>query len=91
MAAVGSFLDLDLEARCPHCEASQAVSFDIQAFLVRAFASERPLLQHEVHCIASAYHWSHHEILSLEREDRRAFVRLIQAQRSTAAAHAVEW
>jgi hypothetical protein len=79
MDDVGPVLDLDLEAACPKCRALQSVRFDIQAYLLRALAYERRFLNHEVHRIAMAYGWGHEEILSLTREDRRAFVRLIEA------------
>jgi hypothetical protein len=79
MDEVGAVLDLDLEATCPKCGALQSVRFDIQTYLLRAFAYEKRFLNHEVHLIAMAYGWGHAEILNLPREDRRAFVRLIEA------------
>jgi hypothetical protein len=82
MEEVGGLLDLDLDAACPQCGARQAVRFDIQSYLVRTLAYERQFLHHEVHCIATAYGWACQEILGLTREDRRAFVRLIQSDRA---------
>lgn len=81
MDEVGAVLDLDLEAACPKCGALQSVRFDIQTYLLRALAYERRFLNHEVHRIAMAYGWGHEEILSLTREDRRSFVRMIEAER----------
>jgi hypothetical protein len=46
-----------------------------------ALAYQRRFLNHEVHRIAMAYGWGHEEILNLTREDRRAFVRMIEAER----------
>ena len=77
MDEVGAVLDLDLDATCPECGASQTVRFDIQAYTLRALAYEKRLLNHEVHRIAMAYGWGHEEILNLTREDRRMFARLI--------------
>ena len=79
MDEVGPVLDLELEATCPKCGALQSLRFDIQMYLLRALASEKRFLIHEVHRIAIAYGWGHEEILSLTREDRRAFLRLIEA------------
>lgn len=79
MDEVGAVLDLDLEATCPKCDAPQTVRFDIQTYVLRVLAYEKRFLIHEVHRIAMAYGWGHEEILSLTREDRRAFVRLIEA------------
>jgi len=80
MDEVGAVLDLDLEAVCPKCDAPQSVRFDIQTYLLRALAYEKRFLSHEVHRIAMAYGWGHEEILNLTREDRRTFVRLIEAE-----------
>jgi hypothetical protein len=82
MEEVGPVLALDLEATCPNCGALESVRFDVQKYLSRALASEERFLNHEVHLIAMAYGWGHDEILSLTREDRRAFVRLIEADQA---------
>lgn len=81
MERAGPVLDLDLDADCPHCGMRQTVRFDIQSYLFRALGYERRFLTREVHCIAQAYGWGHDEILSLTREDRRAFVALIRSDR----------
>jgi len=83
MDQVGPLLDLDLDASCPRCGMRQTVRFDIQSYLFRSLAYERQFLNYEVHCIAMAYGWGHQEILSLTREDRRTFARLIQSARPT--------
>lgn len=82
MDEVGAVLDLDLDASCPKCGALQGVRFDIQTYLLRALAYEKRFLNHEVHRIAMAYGWGHEAILNLTREDRRAFVRLIEADQA---------
>jgi hypothetical protein len=79
MGEAGAVLDCDLEAACPECGAAQTVLFDMQGYLLRALAYEKRFLYHEVHRIALAYGWGHEAILGLTREDRRAFVRLIEA------------
>jgi hypothetical protein len=81
MEAVGPVLDLDLDAVCPECGASESVRFDMQAHLLRVLAHEKRFLVREIHLIAVTYGWSYGEVLSLTREDRRAFVGLIQAER----------
>lgn len=89
--AVVAFLDraapvltLDLDARCPSCDASQQVAFDLPRFLVGALAVERPFLVREVHLIAARYGWSRAEILAMPRDDRRAFAALIESERRAA-------
>jgi hypothetical protein len=82
MDSVGAVLDLDLDAKCPKCGASQSVRFDVQTHLLRTLAQEKKFLNHEVHRIAMTYGWGYGEILRLTREDRRAFVRLIESDRT---------
>jgi hypothetical protein len=82
MDEVGAVLDLDLDAVCPGCGASQVVRFDIQGYVLHALGYEQRFLLHEVHRIAMAYGWGHAEILNLRREDRRAFARLIEANQA---------
>jgi hypothetical protein len=72
-------LDLELGARCPHCERDGAVHFDLQSFLLAALEREGQWLVREVHRIAVAYHWSHKEILDLPRSQRQLHVSLIEA------------
>lgn len=81
MDEVGPLLDLDLDAACPECGASEHVRFDIQSYLLRMLTHEKRFLVRELHLIAVAYGWRYEEILSLTREDRRAFVGLIQSER----------
>jgi hypothetical protein len=81
MDEVGPVLDIDLDAACPKCGASESVRFDMQAHLLRVLAYEKRFLVREIHLIAVTYGWGYEEILSLTREDRRAFVGLIQAER----------
>ena len=61
----------------------QPVRFDMRSFLYGALSHEKQFLLYEVHRIALAYRWSHDEILSLSRNDRRSLVRLIESERAT--------
>jgi hypothetical protein len=80
LAQVAPVLDLDLDARCPECGQSQTIHFDIQSYLLSALLKERRRFTTEVHRLAVAYGWSLHEILSLRRSERRAFVELVEAE-----------
>jgi hypothetical protein len=81
MDEVGPLLDLDVDAMCPECGVSERVRFDIQSYLLRMLTHEKRFLVREIHLIALAYGWRYEEILSLSREDRRAFAGLIQSER----------
>jgi hypothetical protein len=85
MDAIAPVLSLDLPARCPLCSQEQQVPFDLVGFFMAALAREQPLLVREVHCLARAYRWSHAEILSLGRSERRAFVALVLAEHEARA------
>jgi hypothetical protein len=88
-AAVAEFLEraapvlsLDLGAACPHCGSAETVRFDLARYLAARIAGEQPFLVRETHLIASHYGWSHAEIMALTRTDRRAYARLIEAERA---------
>lgn len=85
LEAADPALELDLSGTCPECEATQAVPFSIQRFLEAAMARDRSFLLREMHLIASAYHWGLNEILSLTRQDRQNFARLLIAEREAAS------
>lgn len=61
------------EAHCPACAALNRVPIDAAAWL--ADFDSRPL--DDVHVIASVYHWSEEEILSLSRDRRRSYLQRI--------------
>lgn len=78
---IAPLVDLELVAPCAECRHPHTVRFDIQSYFLTALAAERRRLLAETHRIAAAYSWSLAEILSLTRNDRRAFVELIQNER----------
>lgn len=70
--------DTQLDLSCPACNHCWAEDFDIVGFLwseVKAWAMR---LLHEIHELASAYHWSETEILSLSPRRRQAYLDLIR-------------
>jgi hypothetical protein len=80
MEAIGPVLNVELDALCPLCGASQSVQFEMVSFFLSMLAKERPLLSREIHSIARAYRWSFEEIVSLPRSERRAHVALIEGE-----------
>lgn len=77
MEQIGSGIDVDFDAACPECGRVAAVRFQIQDYLLGAISTDWTGLVDDVHRIALAYRWSLHEILSLPRSRRRAFVTLL--------------
>lgn len=80
MAALGPALDLDIEARCPHCSGTSTVRLEIGSYLLKCLANERRFLLREAHRVARAYGWSCSEIMALPRTVRQEFVRLIDSE-----------
>ena len=78
MEEAGPVLNIGLDASCPECGRGRRVRFDIGSYLLSVLSHERRFLVHEVHRIASAYGWGLDAILRLSRDDRRAYVRLIE-------------
>nr|HEX4314502.1 hypothetical protein [Kofleriaceae bacterium] len=77
MEQVAPTLDVDLDARCPECEAPHPVRFDIVDYLLGALAGERTRFLAEVHQLAATYHWGLDEILGLRRSARRTLASMI--------------
>jgi len=78
MAELAPVLSMEMQAVCPECGHTQQVQFDMQSFFLTKLKQERPVLMREVHSIASQYHWSQQEILSLPRSVRKQYAALIQ-------------
>jgi len=77
MKSVAPLLFSEMQTTCPECGANQLVIFDIQTFLLSRLKNERRRVTAEVHSIAMAYHWSHHEILEIPRTLRKSYAGMI--------------
>lgn len=86
MEKVAPVLDLDFLASCSMCGAQQSVHFDMVSFFMTALMRERQLLAREVHRLASAYRWTHEDILRLPTKVRRLYVALAEAERGRSRA-----
>lgn len=81
LASVAPLLSTELQAVCVECGEEQPLYFDIQTLLFLRLGKERRELVQDVHLLASAYKWSRAEILSLSREERRAYCAMISYER----------
>lgn len=88
MERVGEGLDVDLDARCVECGHPHQVRFQIQDYLLGAFAADWSGLAEDIHRLAIAYRWSLGEILALPRARRRAFVAILDGD---AASRPATW
>jgi hypothetical protein len=79
---LGPTIDEQFTVECQECGAEREVRFDIQQYLLRALEHERRYLTREIHYLACSYGWSLTEILDLPRDERRALVELVVAERA---------
>lgn len=79
MAEMAPVLNMEMQAICPECSQVQQVQFDMQSFFLTRLVQDRPGLIHEIHNIATQYHWSQQEILKLPRILRKQYSSLIQS------------
>lgn len=79
LEALAPLLDVELDAACAECGASQLVRFDIQSFTLQRLLDERERLLGEVHALAGGYGWSLDEIVSLPRSLRRSLATRLAA------------
>jgi hypothetical protein len=84
MAQIAPVLQREMKAFCPECGREQPVYFNMQSFLLTRLRSEQKQVAGEVHRLATAYRWSHQEILDLPRRLRRTYVALIESEGHTA-------
>jgi hypothetical protein len=68
------FTAMAIEAECPNCGHSASYDIDIEACLLSTLSAVRQSLIDEVHRLASAYHWSEEEIISLSPRRRRYYL-----------------
>ncbi len=77
MAALDPAAELLFESVCPVCDFPITASLDATGFLLEEMASGARYLFHEVHILASTYHWSESEILDLTPRRRHLYLDLI--------------
>jgi len=73
---VSPYVGTTLATACPECKHPQQM--EINPYLLDTHEA----LFQEVHTLAQEYHWSEREILSLSRERRRLYLRLIERSRN---------
>ena len=89
LEALVAGLSLELGSRCTECAAEITAPFDIAGFLDAELTERAARLLDEVHLMASTYHWSEREILSLTFARRQDYIGRILAERTLAGRAAV--
>lgn len=72
-----------IQTRCPSCDAEEIVEMDLWHVLRQGV--HRGGILHDVHMLASHYHWSENDILSLTRAKRQVYLKLIDQHRGIAS------
>ena len=75
---VSPYVGTTLATACPECGRPRRI--EINPYLL--CATKQAALFQEVHMLASEYHWSERDILSLSRERRRLYMNLIERGRN---------
>ena len=81
MAANTGTLDRDIEFTCAECQRGFVNTLDIQSYFWQELQYTSGNLWEEVHHLASFYHWSEADILSLTRWKRKLYLEFINRQR----------
>jgi hypothetical protein len=73
-------LDLSMAVGCPGCGHAFSAPFDVPAFFFAEMSQRSQRVLHDVHRLASRYHWGEGQILALTLARRRAYLRFIEAE-----------
>lgn len=81
--------DITLNLSCAECGHEFCASFNAEDFISKELGTDQVELESEVHWLASHYHWSEREILSLPVRRRRRYISLINATSTSSVAGGV--
>ena len=69
--------ELDIQMTCPACASVFSSLLDMSQFLGAELANRSRPIDHEIHALALAYHWSEAEILGLSIRRRQIYLQLL--------------
>ncbi len=81
LALVDDALTGPIELTCVECGEPLTIDIDLQAVVLERLARHARALDHEIHLIASAYHWTLAEIRALPDAQRSGLARLVAEER----------
>lgn len=76
-------VNFSIEVKCPHCENQEPHYIDLETVALSRLRRTQNQLIWAVHTLASHYHWSEHEILSLPPWRRSHYLSLIEQQETS--------
>ena len=74
---------LSLHSQCPVCHEDNELELDLEGWLLQQLADEQVMLLRQVHRLASVYHWSEEQIISLPQRRRNDYLTLINKAMTT--------
>ena len=83
--------ELELDLKCPACGAEFAIVLDTATLVLRELDERAVRLMHEIHVLASRYHWSERSILRIPARRRAQYIELLFAETTRAAREATAW
>jgi hypothetical protein len=72
--------DLEINTVCPACHRDLQVNLDIEEKLLALLALEQERMLEQIHQLASVYHWTEGEIVSLSRQRRLYYLKRINGR-----------
>lgn len=72
-----TLMNLEINTVCPACQHDLRVDLDIEEKLLALLASEQKRMLEQIHQLASVYHWTEAEIISLSRQRRLYYLKRI--------------
>jgi hypothetical protein len=72
----------ELTLQCPACGRNHMATFDPRTFVLKELSDQAQFLWDDVHVLASTYHWSKEEILTLDRATRVQLAELVRSDRA---------
>lgn len=73
-------MTLRLDLLCPLCAFNDKVDLDLETQLVERLKLAQKTLLLDIHTIASAYHWSEEQIVTLSPQRRQFYIKQIRAE-----------
>lgn len=80
MEELDPLVNFNLLVLCPYCEIENLYEIDLENLLLRKLRGDQQALFEVVHCLATHYHWSEQQILSIPPWRRSHYLDLIKGE-----------
>jgi uncharacterized protein YbbK (DUF523 family) len=80
LAEADPLVNFNLAVKCPHCGSQASYSFDLEALALQELRQSQSCLLKTVHLLASHYHWSEQQVLSVSPWRRDYYLAQIERE-----------